>query len=162
MFNSLALELLGVKWTRPRRGGIIGTENGVLTGYMEENAFLQYQQQVPMPDMEDLMEAYRRVQEQYASYGVTIVQEGMMPESLIPMYQTLLAHRLLTLDVVAYPPVDAWDEVSAAFRKRSAGTIAISSSAGARYFWMAPRRAVPRGCGPHTKARRTGTEVMAP
>ena len=45
----------------------------------------------------DLMEAYRRVQEQYASYGVTIVQEGMMPESLIPMYQTLLAHRLLTL-----------------------------------------------------------------
>ena len=90
VFNSLALELLGVKWTRPRPGGIIGTENGVLTGYMEENAFLQYQQQVPMPDMEDLMEAYRRVQEQYASYGVTIVQEGVMPESLIPMYQTCL------------------------------------------------------------------------
>ena len=116
VFNSLALELLGVKVDTPApAGGIIGTENGVLTGYMEENAFLQYQQQVPMPDMEDLMEAYRRVQEQYASYGVTIVQEGMMPESLIPMYQTLLAHRLLTLDVVAYPPVDAWDEVSAAF-----------------------------------------------
>ena len=86
----------------------------------------------------------------------------MMPESLIPMYQTLLAHRLLTLDVVAYPPVDAWDEVSAAFPEAVRRYHCHFKLGGCKIFWMAPRRAVPRGCGPHTKARRTGTRVMAP
>lgn len=114
--NTLALELLGVTPDTPApEGGAIGRENGELTGYMEENAFLQYQQQVPSPDLADLLDACRRAQMLYASYGITTVQEGMMPESLIGLYQALIEHHLLELDVVAYPGVDALDAVGAAF-----------------------------------------------
>ena len=116
VFNTRALEQLGVTVDTPApAGGTIGKEGGALTGYMEENAFLHYQQQVPMPDEHDLLDAYRRVQRLYASYGITTVQEGMLPESLIPIYRTLLEHGLLELDVVAYPSVDALDAVCNAF-----------------------------------------------
>ena len=75
VFNTRALELLGVTADTPApAGGAIGKEGGALTGYMEENAFLYYQAKTPMPDMDDLMDAYRRVQQMYASYGVTTVQ----------------------------------------------------------------------------------------
>nr|WP_297274346.1 amidohydrolase [uncultured Agathobaculum sp.] len=116
VFNTLALELLGVTPQTPApEGGAIGVENGQLTGYMEENAFLQYQQKVPEPDLADLLDACRRAQQLYASYGIATVQEGMMPESLVGLYQALLAHRLLELDVVAYPGVDVLDEICDAF-----------------------------------------------
>ena len=116
VFNTRALELLGVTADTPApAGGAIGKEGGALTGYMEENAFLHYQAKTPMPDLDDLMDAYRRVQQVYASYGITVVQEGMMPESLIPLYQGLLERGLLELDVVAYPSVDALDAVCDAF-----------------------------------------------
>ena len=63
VFNTLALEQLGVTTdTAAPEGGAIGRENGELTGYMEENAFLQYQQQVPSPDLADLLDACRRAQ----------------------------------------------------------------------------------------------------
>lgn len=116
VFNTLALELLGVTTDTPvPEGGAIGKDNGQLTGYMEENAFLQYQQKVPAPDLADLLDACRRAQQMYASYGIATVQEGMMPESLIGLYQALLSHRLLELDVVAYPGVDVLDEICDAF-----------------------------------------------
>ena len=110
VFNTRALELLGVTPdTLAPAGGAIGKEGGVLTGYMEENAFLYYQQQVPAPDLADLLDACRRTQQMYASHGVTTVQEGMLPESLFPLYRELLARNMLELDVVAYPGVDALD-----------------------------------------------------
>lgn len=110
VFNTRALELLGVTPdTLAPAGGAIGKEGGVLTGYMEENAFLYYQQQVPAPDLADLLDACCRTQQMYASHGVTTVQEGMLPESLFPLYRELLARNMLELDVVAYPGVDALD-----------------------------------------------------
>lgn len=116
VFNSMALELLGVTPDTPApAGGAIGTENGKLTGYMEENAFLQYQQKVPAPDLADLLDACRRAQQLYASYGIATVQEGMMPDRLIGLYQALLERRLLELDVVAYPGVQVLDAVCDAF-----------------------------------------------
>lgn len=116
VFNTLGLKLLGVTADTPvPAGGKIAVENGAPTGYMEESAFISYQQKLPMPGITDLLEAYRGAQQKYASFGITTVQEGMMPEALVPMYQALQAQDLLQLDVVAYPAVDALDAVCAAF-----------------------------------------------
>lgn len=73
---------------------------------MEENAFLQLQKRVPLPDTEDLLAAYDKAQRSYASYGVATVQEGMMPDQLIPLYRQLLERDLLWLDVVGYADAD--------------------------------------------------------
>lgn len=104
VFNSRALELLGVDETTPcPQGGVMEKDDqGRLTGYMEENAFLGLLQNVPMPDLDDLMDALIRAQEQYASYGIATVQEGMFMDAMLPLYQTMLERKLLKLDVVAY------------------------------------------------------------
>ncbi len=116
VFNTRGLERLGVTADTPApSGGRIGLQDGRLTGYMEENAFLEAQKQVPMPSVEALLDAYRRVQDQYASHGIATVQEGMLPTQLIPLYQALLQAGLLRLDVVGYPDAASAAAVKAAF-----------------------------------------------
>ena len=104
VFNSRALELLGVDENTPcPSGGVMEKDaQGRLTGYMEENAFLGLLQKVPMPDLEDLMDALARAQDRYASYGIATVQEGMFMDGMLPLYQAMLERKLLKVDVVAY------------------------------------------------------------
>ena len=76
VFNTAALERLGVTRDTPcPAGGVIGQACGVPTGYMEENAFLEFQKRVPMMPLEPFLGAYRKAQDLYASHGITTVQE---------------------------------------------------------------------------------------
>ena len=103
VFNTAALERLGVTRDTPcPAGGVIGQACGVPTGYMEENAFLEFQKRVPMMPLETFLGAYRKAQDLYASHGITTVQEGLLRRELVPLYQALLADGSLKLDVVAY------------------------------------------------------------
>ena len=83
-------------------GGVIGKEDGRLTGYLEENAFLEYQKRIPMMPPGAFLTPSGGPQALYASHGVTTVQEGMLDRALVPLYQALLADGSLALDVVAY------------------------------------------------------------
>lgn len=105
-FNTMALNLLEVTGDTPSpQGGLIEQEEGLATGYMEENAFMLYQNKVPMPPAEDFLKAYAKAQELYASCGITTVQEGMMTDLLAPLYQLLSQSGLLKLDLVAYADI---------------------------------------------------------
>lgn len=116
VFNSPALKALGVDETTPSPdGGRIEQKDGRLTGYMEENAFVQYLKKVPMPSIDQLLTAYAQAQQEYASFGITTVQEGMLARELIPLYQALLASNLLKLDVVGYADIAAKEEIKKAF-----------------------------------------------
>ena len=87
VFNTLALERLGVNEGDPRarRAEMERGPDGKLTGYMEENAFLQLQKRVPLPDTEDLLAAYDKAQRSYASLRRGHSTGGMMPDQLIPL-----------------------------------------------------------------------------
>jgi len=104
VFNSMALDLLGVKEDSPcPDGGVMGRDDGGrLTGYMEENAFLALIGRAPMEDPAQLLAAFDAAQDQYAAQGITTVQEGMFPRQLVPLYRSLLEDGRLKLDVVAY------------------------------------------------------------
>lgn len=103
VFNTMALNRLEVTSdTQSPQGGWIETDAGVATGYMEENAFLEYQNRIPMPFADDFLRAYGLAQELYASCGITTVQEGMMTDQLLPLYRMLAGSGLLKLDLVAY------------------------------------------------------------
>ena len=116
VFNSLALAALHITPGTPDpEGGHIGRADGALTGYLEENAFVQALQQVPMPDPQDLLAAFRRAQKNYAAHGISTVQEGMFAAQLIPLYQALLDSGALELDVVGYPGAADFEAAAAAF-----------------------------------------------
>lgn len=108
VFNTLALERLGVTMDTPDpSGGKIGREDGRLTGYMEENAFVEYLQRLPAPPAGALMDALDRAQQRYAAFGITTAQEGMLTGELAGLYAAYLDTGRLGLDVVGY--MDAAD-----------------------------------------------------
>lgn len=103
VFNTLALERLGVTVDTPDpSGGKIGREDGQLTGYMEENAFVEYLQRLPAPPAGALMDALDRAQQRYAAFGITTAQEGMLTSELAGLYAAYLDTGRLKLDVVGY------------------------------------------------------------
>lgn len=115
VLNSAALERLGITADTPDpSGGRIGREHGALTGYLEENAFLQAQKQIPMPGPGELADAFVQAQREYAAHGIATAQEGYLTQELIPYYRYALDHDLLTLDVTAYPGLDTLDAARAA------------------------------------------------
>lgn len=119
VFNTKALEVLGVlEGDLPQvDGGRIEMEEGLPTGYMEEEAFLHYQKRIPMGDPEDFAKAFQKVQEMYASYGITTVQEGMFVGQLTPIYRNLLETESLKLDLVAYLDAQTASEIRGQFPK---------------------------------------------
>ena len=116
VFNSKALNVLNVtENTTSPTGGIIEKVNGEITGYMEELAFIKYLKLVPMPSIEKLLEAYKKAQDKYLSYGITTVQEGYMSKELIPLYKALLNSGILKIDVVGYPDLESIEEYKKEF-----------------------------------------------
>ncbi|MEG2153256.1 MAG: amidohydrolase [Clostridia bacterium] len=116
VFNTLGMAELGVTYDTPApAGGVIGHENGALTGYMEENAFFTYLKKVPMADMKAMMSAFEKAQDGYAAHGISTIQEGMAVGQLIPLYTMLLGRNMLKLDVVAYADMKDADDLFTAF-----------------------------------------------
>ncbi len=112
VYNTAALKLLHVtEETKAPDGGVIGLKDGKLTGYMEEAAFLKYQKEIPMSSVEELMESYRKTQDVYASHGITTIQEGMMMDQMVLLYQGLLKSEMLKLDLVGYVDVNNGSEL---------------------------------------------------
>ena len=107
VFNTSALALLNVtEQTQAPGGGMIGRSGGRLTGYMEESVFVEYLQKLPPPAEKELLNAYIQAQQKYASYGIATVQDGMMVDSMAPIYQALAKQNLLYLDTVGYVGID--------------------------------------------------------
>ena len=146
-FNSKALSLLNVtRETQAPGGGKIEQKDGALTGYMEENAFIEYLKQIPMAGPEKLLAAFDQAQREYAAYGITTIQEGLMVEQLVPLYQTLTSQDRLWMDVVAYPDRTAYAKAAEAFKdsvgkysrhmKLGGLKVILDGSPQARTAWM--------------------------
>lgn len=99
VFNSKGLAVLGITVeSQSPAGGTIDYENGLL----EENAFLQALEHIPLPDQNALLAAFGQAQRYYASYGITTAQEGMFVKQIHDIYQELYQREQLWMDVVAY------------------------------------------------------------
>ena len=95
VFNSKALEVLNIH----------SSENG----YMEENDFLDNLKKVPMPSIDELLENYNKAQDEYLSYGITTIQDGMAYTSMIPIYKELINKNKLKLDLVCFIEINNKD-----------------------------------------------------
>ncbi len=112
LLNTLALNKLGyTPETKAPAGGRIEVKDGKLTGYMEENAFIEAIKRVPLPEPAMMLNAMKRAQQKYASYGITTVQEGMVIRELIPMYQMLSQSGTMKLDILLYVAPDSYEDV---------------------------------------------------
>ena len=109
-FNSSALEKLGIfnDHSCPP-GGKMETINGELTGYMEENAFIENIKKVPMPEATQIQKGVIRARDMYNKYGITVVQEGMMVKTLAPIYDLIYEIPDLGLNIIFYSSLEDLD-----------------------------------------------------
>ncbi|MEG2213368.1 MAG: amidohydrolase family protein [Clostridiales bacterium] len=68
-----------------------------------------------MADIDLLLSAFAKAQNGYVAHGIATIQEGMAVGQLIPLYEKLLSHDLLKLDVVGYADMKDADALFAAF-----------------------------------------------
>lgn len=119
VFNTLALRELGITAETPvPEGGRMALEHGAPTGYLEENAFIEALQRVPMPSPKEMGEAFVRAQRRYAAYGITTVQDGVVMDLMTDQYRYLCENNILELDVVAYGDLRGCDRFLEAFQDR--------------------------------------------
>lgn len=118
VMNSLALNQVGITdKTESPEGGKIEKVEGKITGYLEENAFIQNLKKVPMPTIKDLKEAIKKAERKYASYGITTVQEGFLARELINIYQEIVNNNEVALDIVGYADKNVIEDVEKIFSK---------------------------------------------
>ena len=106
--NSRGLAIQGItEATEDCPGGRYGRASGTKEpdGYMEEKAFIEFQENLPMTSPEELMRLIGEAQKMYASYGVTTVQDGMVAKPLFQLLKYASGAGLLKLDVVGYADV---------------------------------------------------------
>lgn len=116
LMNTEALHTMQITPDTPvPPGGKIEVRDGALTGYLEENAFITYLKKVPAPNPQQLMGAFAKAQDAYASYGITTIQEGMVIKEMLPLYQMILRQKLLKLDLVLYPAPDSYNAAAEVF-----------------------------------------------
>ena len=112
VFNSLAMEGLGITADTPNpEGGVIYKEDGKLTGYLEENAYINNVQKAPMPSIEDIMKAVMAAQDDYASFGITTMQEGMIVPTLADFLAHIANSNMLKLDYIGFVDIREKDKI---------------------------------------------------
>lgn len=117
VLNTLALRELGITARTPvPEGGRMALEGGEPTGFLEENAFIEALQRVPMPSPQEMGEAFVQAQRRYAAYGVTTVQDGVVMDLMADQYRYLCENKILELDVVAYGDLRDSDRFLEAFQ----------------------------------------------
>lgn len=103
VLNTMALNELRITNDTPNpEGGVIGKKDGEPTGYIEEAAFMEYIQKLPMMSNEEFFGNLMKAQNSYASNGITTVQEGFVVEQLAPIYQFLIQSKMLKVDLIGF------------------------------------------------------------
>ena len=170
LLNSAALEKVGITAQTPQPdGGRIGMENGRLTGYLEENAFLNIAKKMPGPGPEELVQGVRAAQKTYLSHGITTAQEGMVPKELLGAYRFLQTKGLPEIDIRLYPDTSAFKEATEFFgrtpvnKKLRVGGIKmfLDGSPQGRTAWMrSPYEGSADYCGYGTMTDEAVTAAM--
>lgn len=112
--NSKALELAGItKDTVDPAGGHIRRVSDSLepNGVLEETAMSRLRTVLPSPDVKRQIAMMKKTQEEYASFGITTVQDGATRVGGLNLLKSVASQGLLYLDVVAFPHMSAGIDV---------------------------------------------------
>ena len=87
-------------------GGVFNTAAqrllGLDRGALVENPFLAAQKKVPLPGLEELVQAFREAQDDYLSQGYVLAQEGCVTAEAAGLYAALEKAGALKMAVVGY------------------------------------------------------------
>jgi len=111
--NSKALELAGItKYTKNPDGGLIehDPETGEPTGILKDNAMDLVFKIIPLPSLEENIEAALRAIEEARSLGITSVQDMTQPDEF-EAYKNIMEEGKLTCRIYSIWPIDNYETI---------------------------------------------------
>ena len=107
--NSQALRIAGITDETPSpAGGEICRTDGHVNGYLLESAAHLVGAHVPALCRDEIRKGMKKMQQIYASYGITTAQDGYLTRANLIDYLTLDASGELKLDIIGYVPVSSY------------------------------------------------------
>lgn len=102
--NTKGLAFIGYDNTTPDpAGGVIRrSEDGEMTGVLEESAVYAILNSLPETTKQDAIRKFTKVQDLFASYGITTAQEGLATLPAISAMKSMAEQNLLKIDLLAY------------------------------------------------------------
>ncbi|SKA67045.1 Predicted amidohydrolase YtcJ [Enterovibrio nigricans DSM 22720] len=102
--NTQGLAFIGYDANTPNPdGGVIRRDaSGDMTGVLEESAIYAILGALPTETKEDAIRKFLKVQDMFASYGVTTTQEGLATLPAINAMKTMADNDLMKIDLLAY------------------------------------------------------------
>ncbi|MCR2032965.1 amidohydrolase [Anaerofustis stercorihominis] len=103
--NSLGLKLLNIdENTKAPDGGKIGRTDitNKPNGYLEETAFTNNSKKFDNFSMDKIIEAIKKAENIYLSYGITTAQDGITKEKEFSILKTMSENNNLDIDIVSY------------------------------------------------------------
>ncbi|WP_256383272.1 amidohydrolase [Photobacterium toruni] len=102
--NSDGLAFIGFNNDTPNpSGGIIRRDaNGEMSGVLEESAIYPILSHLPAISEVDAIRKFTKVQDMFASYGITTAQEGLATLPTITTLKKMAENGLLKIDMLAY------------------------------------------------------------
>ena len=103
--NTLALKKMNItNDISDPEGGHYGRDvnSGELNGYLEEEAFIEFNKQRGMLPIEKLLDLMKKAQDLYSSNGITTVQEGMVNRQLFQLLKLAASKKIFKLDLIGY------------------------------------------------------------
>lgn len=116
LVNSNVFAKFGITAETPNpKGGRYVVEDGKLTGCVEESACTAMRMRVPSPTVEKACEAHVKIQNHYASYGITTAQDGYLGSNMIEIYRNLIENDNLKLDLISYAHIPHYEQLKNMF-----------------------------------------------
>ncbi|MGF1867406.1 amidohydrolase [Enterovibrio norvegicus] len=102
--NSAGLAFIGYSHDSPNPdGGVIRRDSqGAMTGVLEESALYPVLGALPALSSEDAVRKFIKVQDMFASHGVTTAQEGLATLPTVNVMKSMAENDLLKIDMLAY------------------------------------------------------------
>ena len=95
------------------QGGRYGRFDGtnILNGYMEENAFINFQKSISFLGYRNDEEKYNFSARIIRKYGITTIQDGFLTDSLYSLLKLFAEEKLLKIDVVGYVDLENYRNI---------------------------------------------------
>ncbi len=133
-FNKMAQEIVGIE-----------------DYFLEESYLLENMKKLPMPSLDEIVEAFEKVQNIYIENGISLAQEGVLIKELIPIYKELIKREKIKIDIVYYKEIDVEEVLERENLIEGGFKIFLDGSPQARTAWLTK---------PYEKSNEYGTSTM--
>lgn len=120
---------------------------GINSCFVQENEYFEAIKKLPVPDIEEIEEAFKEAEKLYMSKGISLVQEGQFLNEMLPIYKELIKRNAIDVDIAAYYDIETKEFLKGDSVKKGGYKIFLDGSPQAKTAWVSKPYENTDDCG---------------